>query len=398
MSHHDLARRLPAPETETLQLGFMRLTDSAPLILAQEAGLFHDFGLDVHLVREVSWANLRDKLAIGQLDAAQLLAPLPFSAALGVGGIRAELLTGLSLSLNGNALTLSTLLWEQLAIPQRAQLPDAIAAARALAQHIRTHKTVPVLATVHLFSMHTFLLRLWLQAGGIDPDHDIRLIVLPPEQMCDSLARGNIDGFCVGEPWSSVAVAQGIGTVVSSGYQIWNNAPEKVLAVSSSWHQQHPVTHLRLRLAIMIAARKLLDVEQRLAMAEIMAHAKYLDLPARTLLPSLSGHYRFHKTGKPVAVPDFHVFASYQAGFPWRSHAEWMIKQIGQLSGKPVSAELSASLSRQAYRTDLYREAAAYLEEAAPAVDYKVENTHTHAWNPTKDIRLGANRMISNGA
>src|SRR5690606_16601910 len=153
-----------------------------------------------------------------------------------------------------------------------------------------------------------FLLQRWLRAGGIDPDQHIRLLVLPPEQMCDSLARGIIDGFCVGEPWSTVAVEQGIGVVAASGYQIWNNAPEKVLGVTEQWHDSHPATHLRLRLAIMEACRLLVDNDQRRELAARMSQPQYLGLPEKLLLPSLIGEYRFSKHEHPVAMPEFHVF------------------------------------------------------------------------------------------
>ena len=132
------------------------------------------------------------------------------------------------------------------------------------------------LATVHLFSMHTFQLRMWLRAGGVDPDREVRIIVLPPEQMCDSLARGIIDGFCVGEPWNTLAVQQGIGAVAATGYEIWNNAPEKVLGVTEAWHNHHPATHLRLRIAIMAACQALADPAQRELAAQILSQAQYL--------------------------------------------------------------------------------------------------------------------------
>src|SRR5690606_21782291 len=160
-------------EKEHLKVGFMRLTDSAPLVLAQATGLFSRFGLDVELLREVSWANLRDKLVVGALDAAHLLAPLPMMTSFGAGGLRANLLTGLSLSLNGNAITLSRALWEKLHWEKN---PDAAGMTQALARHIDANRDQDVLtlATVHMFSMHTFQLRMWLKAGGIDPDRDVR--------------------------------------------------------------------------------------------------------------------------------------------------------------------------------------------------------------------------------
>lgn len=193
----------------------------------------------VELVREVSWANLRDRLALGDLDAAQLLSPLPMMTTLGAGGLRAHLLMGLVLSLNGNALCVSSRLWQEIGVLQADGLPDARAGSVRLRSWMDRTQLTPTFATVHQFSMHTLQLRLWLRAGGIDPDREVRIIVLPPEQMADNLGRGVIDGYGVGEPWSTMAVLQGTGAITATGYQLWNNAPEKVLAVTARWHQHY---------------------------------------------------------------------------------------------------------------------------------------------------------------
>jgi two-component system, oxyanion-binding sensor len=394
-----MTKQLPPPEKENLALGFIRLTDSAPLVLAKANGLFERYGLDVELTREVSWANLRDKLVVGKLDAAHLLAPLPMMTNFGAGGLRVNLMTGLSLSLNGNAITLSRTLWETLnqGGPASASATDM---AVALKKHLDgDHENgILTLATVHLFSMHTFLLRMWLKAGGIDPDRDVRIIVLPPEQMGDSLARGIIDGFCVGEPWNTLAVQQGTGAVAAIGYDIWNNAPEKVLGVTENWHNHHPATHLRLRLALMEACRELSNPDQRAYVAEILSRPEYLDLPVKTLLPSLSGQFQFAKHLAPQAIRDFHVFGSYHAGFPWRSHARWMVKSCSALLGKPIPEDLARTLVQQCYRPDLYREAARYLGIPSPDRDEKEEDKHSSdGWPMGEGVDLGADRMIGDG-
>ena len=386
--------RLAPPETSTLSVGYMRLTDAAPLILAKESGLFSRYGLDVTLCREVSWANLRDKLVVGILDAAQLLAPLPMMTAIGAGGIRGQLLTGLALGLNGNAITVSNKLYNALGEEHNEQRFTPLQRAQQLKAYLQRSDERLTLATVHTFSMHTFLLRLWLQAGGIDIDRDIQLIVLPPEQMCDSLARGVIDGFCVGEPWSTVAVEQGIGSVVASGYDIWNNAPEKVLGVTTQWHDTNPATHLRLRLAIMEACQRLVSPSEREAIAQVMSRQEYLDLSSRFILPSLTGHYRYTKGGQKVSIPNFHVFWKYQAGFPWRSHAQWILSQSSQSLGKTISTEQAQALVQQCWRPDLYREAARLLGTPYPMQDSKPENCHEQEWSLNSEIVLGADQRL----
>ena len=389
-----VSKQLPPPEKDNLKLGFLRLTDSAPLVFAQAEGLFSRYGLEVELSRDVSWANLRDKLVVGHLDAAQLLAPLLMMTSFGAGGLRANLISGLSIGLNGNAITLSRALCEHLDVADRE---DPVAMAQGFARHVKSSgdNNVPTLATVHLFSMHTFQLRLWLKAGGLDPDRDVRIIVLPPEQMGDSLARGIIDGFCVGEPWNTLAVQQGVGAVAAVGYDIWNNAPEKVLAVTEKWHHQHPSTHLRLRLALMEACERLREPSQRERAAEVLSRPEYLDLPVKALLPALIGDFQLVKQTAPKNYPDFHVFARHHAGFPWRSQAEWMVDQCSELLGKPIDPEQRKQLVQQSYRTDLYREAARHLAMPIPTRDYKKEGEHSENWQFEPEIILGPDRRIA---
>lgn len=390
-------KRFPPAEKTRLRIGYMRLTDSAPLILAREQGLYAAHGLDVELVRDVSWANLRDRLVLGDIDASQMLSPLPMMTTYGAGGMRATLLTGLVLSLNGNAITVSNRLWSELNEAPQDGLPDTLAMSRKLHRLIQATdgKTTLTFATVHLFSMHTILLRMWLRAGGIDPDQDVKIIVLPPEQMCDSLARGIIDGYCVGEPWNTMAVQYGIGSIISSGYQIWNNAPEKVLAVTEKWHQQHPGTHLRLRAALMQAGARLDNSEARGAMAAVLARPDYLNLPEQILLPSLSGRLRFSKNLPSVPVENFHVFAGCQSGFPWRSAAAAMMRECSFALGKGFAEEEISSLSQQCYRPDLYREAARLLDLPSPSKDSKKsEGRHADSWEFEPGITLGPDRTL----
>lgn len=391
------ARHLPPGEKSSLCLGYLRLTDSAPVIMARELGLYAKYDLDVVLQREVSWANLRDKLVTGVLDAGQMLAPLPLATSLGIGGLRADVVTGLALSLNGNAITLSPSLSAVIGEFGGDAQSSARSTAEALGTWLRARSGSEqlTLATAHSFSCHTFLLQMWLRAGGIDPQRDVRIIVLPPEQMVDSLARGSIDGFCVGEPWNSVAVQYGVGSVQASGYQIWNNGIEKVLGVLASWHQRFPTTHLRLRLALMESCIWLADPANRKEAAAILALPEYLDTPVEYLAPSLTGRFVYAKGQEPAEMPHFHVFGRFQAGFPWRSHGEWLLEQTGELVGKTLTEERIKSLVQQTYRTDLYREAARYLQLPSPSGDYKPSNRHDDIWEYEPGIELGPDMSLS---
>ena len=396
-----LNKQLPAPEREEITIGYMRLSDSAPIIVAQALGFYAEFGLKVSLQREVSWANIRDKTIAGALDASQMLAPMPLITTLGAAGIRAPIITGLVLSLNGNAITVSSALWKQMAAVADPNRPghDALATATALkAVMDKTPGSTPTFATVHSFSSHTLLLRKWLRAGGINPDTDVRIIVLPPEQMVDSLAQGIIDGFCVGDPWNSIAVEYGAGIMATSGFEIWNNAPEKVLAVLESWHSRNPSTHLRLRLALMAACEWLGDMDNRSAAVEILARPEYLDLPSDYLRPSLTGQIVQKREENPFSQPNFHVFSRYSAGFPWRSQAESIVEQFAPLLGKAPDKDKLAALAQQCFRTDLYREAASRAGIHYPVQDYKPEGVHDKPWMLDNRIELGSDLMLDHHA
>ncbi|MGB0449559.1 MAG: CmpA/NrtA family ABC transporter substrate-binding protein [Porticoccaceae bacterium] len=394
----EISKNLPTAELDHLNLGYMRLTDSAPLIVAQDIGLYEKFGLNVSLHREVSWANIRDKTIAGTFDACQMLAPMPLVTTMGAAGIRAPMITGLVLSLNGNGVTVSSSLWSKMNESANPDQPlnDALATAQSLRAVLdKTQGGALTFATVHSFSSHTLLLRKWLVAGGIDPDTEVRIIVLPPEQMVDSLAQGVIDGFCVGAPWNTIAVEYGVGIMATTGYEIWNNAPEKVLGVLESWHSRNPSTHLRLRLAMMAACEWLTDMDNRKAAVEILSRPEYLDLPADYLRPSMTGEIIHDRSKAAQSQSNFHVFSSFQAGFPWRSQAESMLEQFTPLLGKPVDSDKLASLAQQCFRSDLYREAATRAGLNYPEQDSKPEGIHAEPWMLNDKIELGSDLMVS---
>ncbi len=335
------SKLLPAAEKNRLDLGYLRLSDAAPLIVAREQGFCEAYGLHINLHREVSWANVRDKLVSGDLDAAQMLAPLPAMTSLGVSGVRAALLAGLVLSRNGNAITLAEPLWRM-----RHRLREALAA----------RSYAPTFATVHAFSTHTVLLRRWLRGMGLNPDVDVRTIVVPPSQVVDSLAAGVIDGFCAGEPWNSIAVRSRVGGIAALGRDIWPGAPEKVLSVSAAWHQRYPHTHQRLRLALLAACRWVQRAENRAAAAALLAQPSYLDLPRQDLLPALSGNIQTHWSTAAAAVPDFYLFHGATVNAPRAAESAQLINECAQLLGKPVQAAAVRQLAAGTSRADLFEE------------------------------------------
>lgn len=386
---------MTTPELQQIRLGCVALTDALPLVVAQRLGFFRDQGVQAVLSWEASWSNIRDKVIVGHLDAAQMLAPMPLAATIGAGGLAKPMLTACVLNLNGNAITVSADLFAELV--EAADGDGALAAARALAVVTAKRRSegasVPVFATVFPFSTHSYQLRYWLAAGGLDPDRDIKLVVLPPTQMVDNLRMGHIDGFCVGEPWNAQAVAIGAGKCVVTGYEIWQNAPEKVLGVTADWASRYPRTHAALIRAVWHAGLWLQEnLEQGLALLdgemalpvtrEVLQMAPYGELPVG-----------FEQRPRPAE--QFHVFHRFHANFPWRSSAVWFVEQM-QRWGQAEAGVEPASLAEQVWRTDIYREVLSGMALAPPA-DYKPEGSHREPWilgDGDDAVALGPDRFI----
>jgi ABC-type nitrate/sulfonate/bicarbonate transport system substrate-binding protein len=362
-------------EKTRLKLGFIPLTDCAPLAVALEKGLFRKYGLDVELSRQVSWANIRDKVAAGVLDGAHMLAAMPLATSLGLGEVNTPLIAALSLDLNGNAITVSRNLYRRMEEADPAALADRLLSARALARVIGSGWDAMYFAMVFPFSTHNYLLRYWLASAGIVPDRDLRLTVVPPPYMVEALRSGDIDGYCVGEPWNEQAVAQNVGRSLITDYEIWNNHPEKVFGVTRDWAERHPHTHKAVLMALLEAAAWIDRPENRGEVVEILAREEYVNAAPEVVRMSMSGSFRYGADEKPVAMPDFNVFHRYAANFPWQSHAVWLITQMYRW-GQIDEAVNIRKVAEQVYRPDLYREAARELGLPFPTRAYKNEGLH----------------------
>lgn len=366
-------------EQRDLRLGFVPLTDCAPLVIAKERGFFRRHGLDVTLVREPSWGTVRDNLAAGLLDGAQMLAPMPLAATLGIGAEAVPMVTALCLDLNGNGITVANALYERMRALDPKSIESRPVSARALKRVVelgRTRGDAPLRFGVTFpFSSHNYELRYWVASAGIDPDRDLDIVVAPPCAMVRMLGEGRLDGYCVGEPWNEQAVMLGLGHTVVRTYDLWNNSPEKVLAVTHEWSELHPATHRALVRALVDAACWLDRPENRLEAVHVIAGESYVDAPVeivgRALLPEPVEPLRFR--------PDSTVFFRFAATFPWRSHAAWFVSQMlrwGQIEA-PFSME---ALVNAVYRPDIYREAVRDLGIPLPACDQKAEGAHTEPW------------------
>lgn len=346
MSHH--------PLTSKLTLGFVPLLDAAPLIVARELGFFRAEGVTVVLSREPSWSSLRDKVSVGVLDGGQMLAPMPLAASLGLGGIKTAMQTGLCLSFNGNAITLSRALHQQL-----MQLAGCYATPVQLSLALKTllqQRQQPLrLATVYPYSSQHYQLCSWLRLGGIDPERDLHLIAIPPPRMTAQLREGSIDGYCVGEPWNSLAELEGIGRITVTGYQLWPDAPEKVLGVTTQWATEYPREHLALIRALLRAARWINTPDNRAPLLQLLALPPYLDHAAESLLQA---QYHLHWGDYPL----HQRFVAPSDGVVWQQHGLQLLQQM-QLAGQ-LQQPATDALVAAVYQPRLAKQAARELARA----------------------------------
>ncbi|MEM9677210.1 MAG: CmpA/NrtA family ABC transporter substrate-binding protein [Pseudomonadota bacterium] len=362
--------------TTALNIAFMPLVDASLLIAAHELGFADQEGLALNLIRETSWANIRDRMVVGHFQAAHMLAPLPIAGRLGMSSLPLDTIVPMALGLGGNAVTISTRLADVVA-PDAGHLSglDAGPAGRvlknSLAKFEKDMGRKMVCGVVHPHSSHNYELRYWLNASGIDPDHDVEIAIVPPPLMPDAMAAGSVDLFCVGEPWNTVSVARGHGHVFTTKASIWRSSPEKVLAVSNRLHDQQPETVAALVRSLVQAANWCADPDHHVQLAELLARPHYLDMEPKYVMAALSG--LFHDiAGQLVAVPDFFLPAQRLATFPWQSHALWFYSQMVRWGQTNWDAQMVERV-KQTYRPDIYRDALRGFGVDLPAADMKVE-------------------------
>ena len=352
-----------------LSVAFIPLIDAAPIIAAREMGFAHEEGLELDLVRAPSWSSVRDMLAFGRVEAAHLLSPVPVAMALGLGGVSSAFSAVQLLSVNGNVVGVSHALGQKIAdLGHDFGFHDARAAGEALikAANGRLRVGVPF-----PFSMHAELLFYWLSASGLPAPQGIEIRTVPPPLMADAMGAGEIDAFCVGEPWGSIALETGTGRLLLPGCAIWSFAPEKVLAVRTDWAKDEPNLTGRLMRAVWKASRWLGTGGSLTTAAQLLSRPDYLDLSPEIIDRSLSGHMVISGDGESRDVPGFLEFWSGAATFPWRSQASWIASQMaGRLGLDRAQAEAAAA---SVFRTDLYRQ---HLREAGallPGASEKLE-------------------------
>jgi two-component system, oxyanion-binding sensor len=352
--------------------GFMPLLDSALVVVAKAKGFAEEEGVALKLVRESSWANIRDRLAVGHFQVAHMLAPMPIAGNLGLTPLPSRTIAPMALGLGGNAVTVSNALWGRMVEHGARENLDAAANGAALAAAIKAGSdTRPRFAVVHPYSGHNYELRYWLAASGVEPDRDIEIVILPPPFMPEALASGALDGYCVGEPWNTAAVAKGVGHIATVKAAIWRSSPEKVLGAQERWAQENPEVLAALLRSLYRAATWSGHPANREALAALLAEPAHVGGPAEWMAPALTGDIRVSPAAT-VQVEDFFVPLARGATFPWKSHALWFYTQMvrwGQIAHTPGNE----SIARETYRPDLYRAALKPLGAAMPAANSKIE-------------------------
>ncbi|QKX17798.1 CmpA/NrtA family ABC transporter substrate-binding protein [Microbulbifer sp. YPW1] len=377
------AEDLGYPEKEELTFGFIKLTDMAPIAIAYEKGFFEDEGLYVTIEAQANWKVLLDGVIDGRLDGAHMLAGQPIAATMGF-GTKADIITPFSMDLNGNGITVSNTIWEQMKpnIPKmedgRPVHPIKADALKPVVEKYKADGKPFNMGMVFPVSTHNYELRYWLAAGGIHPgyyaphkgdisgqiDADALLSVTPPPQMPATLEAGTIYGYCVGEPWNQQAVFKDIGVPVVTDYEIWKDNPEKVFGITKEFAEKYPNTTVRITRALIRAAMWLDENNNanRPEAVKILSQSNYVGADYDVIANSMTGTFEYEK-GDKREVPDFNVFFRYNATYPYYSDAIWYLTQMrrwGQISeDKPDT--WYKELASKVYRPDIYEAAAKSL-------------------------------------
>lgn len=377
-------------EKPNLTVGFVPVNDCAPFAIAWEKGFFRKYGLNVTLSREASWANSRDGIIFGRLDASPVVSGAVTNARIGAEGARQfPLCAAMTIHRHGNAITFNRKLWEAGISPLSTYRGDLDAFGRDLRQYWQTASIDDrVWATVLSSSIYEYFIRYLLSAVGINPVTELRSIITPPPQMVSNMRMDAIQAYMVAEPWNTRAIKgnEGVGFTFAQGREIWNGHPDRLLAVRESFIQDYPKTYRSLVKAMIEACRYCSEPANREEVAKIISQRSFTGANVKYTRPAIVGNYNYGGFDNqpritnslettiffemPTSVSDI---ANDHSTFLWQSQSLWLMTQAarwGQIPEFPKNAE---AIARQGWRTDLYREIAAEMGIVCPADDYKVE-------------------------
>jgi ABC-type nitrate/sulfonate/bicarbonate transport system substrate-binding protein len=330
-----------------VRIGFIPLVDCAPLLVAHALGLFEKHGVEVELSREVGWATVREKILYRQLDAAHAIAGLVLSLRLGLDGLACRAIAPFVINLHGNAITLSRDLWQR-------GVRDAVTLHKLIRS---TPQRLFTFAVVSRSASHNFLLRHWLKQGGTNPDRDVRMVVLPPTQMPGALHAGLIDGYCVGEPWNSVSIANGAGWSPGSSEDLAPGHPEKVLLTTEHFADSHPSALSAVIRALYEACAFCDEPKNRPKVIDVLVESGYMRAERNILKQSLTGPFD-NGAGERRSVEHFHIFHRNKANVPSLDKAEWLVNasvENGLIA--PVDVSAARRAMSECWRPDLFHQA-----------------------------------------
>lgn len=352
-----------------LRVGFIPLVDATALLVAVDKGFAAAEGLDIELVREVSWSNVRDRLNIGQFDAAHLLAPVAVASSLGLGHFRAPLIAPFMLGINGNAITVTNALHAAILAEVNGDAANPAVTAKALARVVAHRKAAGreplTFGMTFPFSTHNYQLRFWMASGGIDPDEDIRLVVLPPPFMVESIVNGQVDAFCVGAPWNSVAVDLGVGHILHFVSEILDRAAEKVLAMRVDWATRN----LDLVEALVRAHAKAAEFADRPEnfdeVARLLAAPNRIGVAPDVIRRTLEGRLKISPQGEMRSSRNYLMIGREGAARPDPVQAAWLYAQMVRWGQAPLSETLRDG-AMGVFRADIYDRATGITPTSSP--------------------------------
>lgn len=350
-----------------LQVGFIPVSDCAPLVFALESGLFDKYELRVELKRETSWSSIRDKIINGDLDAAHAPATLPFITNLGLDSDQCACVAGLVLSLQGNAITLSRRLWDE-GVRDASSLRDFI--------YRDWGRRTYTFAVVYPHSAQYFLLRQWLKSGGVVPGAEVRIVVVPPTQMYPTLKLGYVDGYCVGEPWTSLAVEAGVGMCLATSADLAPLHPEKVLMVRRDFAQERASEHERLIAALLEACAFCDRAENRPLLAEMLARRHYVNAPAGCLREGLAVPAGLGGSQRTTA-DGLNIFHRFNANDPTDGKAAWVVSQLYESMEQRtlrIPPNGRAPVLKNVFRHDIFARARAAVGDEARTLNEEAES------------------------
>ena len=366
-----------APEKKEVRIGFIPLTDCASVVMASVMKFDEKYGIKIIPSKESSWAAVRDKLVNGELDAAHVLYGLVYGVHMGIGGPKKDMAVLMNLNHNGQAITLSKKLAEKGAV-------DAAGLAKLMAAEKREYTFAQTFPT----GTHAMWLYYWLASAGINPMNDAKVITVPPPQMVANMRVGNMDGYCVGEPWNHRAIIDGIGITAATTQEIWKDHPEKVLGTTAEFVQKNPNTARAMIMAVLEAGRWIdAGLQNKMKMAEVIAEKSYVNTSVDAINQRILGRYQ-NGLGKTWDDPNhMKFFNDGTVNYPYLSDGMWFLTQHrrwGLLKSDPDYLAVAKAVNQ----TELYKQAAAQLKVNVPKSDMRttkmIDGVTWDGTNPAK--------------